>query len=303
VATIHRREIFEKPTGPFRLLHRRRRQLRVRLRVAALGWRNRFSSAPITDAGGPVVSLTSFGQRLERVHLAIESIGRGSLLPGRLILWLDETPPDGGVTKNLTRLVSRGLEIRAAGHNGPHNKYYGYVSTESDFAVPLVTADDDILYPGGWLQILAAAHASAPDTIHCFRALRVPVTPTGLLPYRAWPECTSAQASILNFATGVSGVIYPARFLRILREAGTGFADACPRADDIWLHAHAVRNDVAIHQLHTKSLHFLVVPRTQTVNLNSGNVSAGGNDQQIATTYSTQDIERLRDAPAVDRAR
>ena len=93
-------------------------------------------------------------------------------------------------------------------------------------------------------------------------------------------------------------MIYPSRFLRILREAGTAFAGVCPRADDVWLHAHAVRNGIAIHQLQTRSLHFLVVPRTQAVTLNAENVFDGGNDRQIQATYSAQDIEHLRGATA-----
>ena len=35
-----------------------------------------------------IVTLTTFGQRLNDVYLAIESIMQGSLLPNRIILWL-----------------------------------------------------------------------------------------------------------------------------------------------------------------------------------------------------------------------
>ena len=38
-----------------------------------------------------VVSLTTFGQRIFDVHLVVESIMQQTVLPNRIILWLDET--------------------------------------------------------------------------------------------------------------------------------------------------------------------------------------------------------------------
>src|SRR5580698_9444674 len=52
---------------------------------------NRTSQSPVVASGGPVVSLTTFGPRLETVHLTIESIGAGALLPSRLILWIQDS--------------------------------------------------------------------------------------------------------------------------------------------------------------------------------------------------------------------
>ena len=47
------------------------------VRLAWLSVINRFMRAPITQPGGPVVSLTSYGKRIHTVHFTIESIGRG----------------------------------------------------------------------------------------------------------------------------------------------------------------------------------------------------------------------------------
>ena len=80
--------------------------------MARLWLRNIFAREPITLDGGPVVSLTSYGKRLERVFIAIESIAAGDTLPGRVILWIDNDHASVKLNRGLRRLVRRGLEIR-----------------------------------------------------------------------------------------------------------------------------------------------------------------------------------------------
>ena len=66
---------------------------------------------------------------------------------------------------SLRRLERRGLEILAAGNYGPHTKYYPYVASTSRHTVPLVTADDDIIYPPEWLALLVDAGERHPGTV------------------------------------------------------------------------------------------------------------------------------------------
>jgi hypothetical protein len=77
----------------------------------------------VVSAGGPVVSLTSHGRRVETVYLTVESIGQGRLLPSRLILWLDDEAMFQNLPESLLRLRCRGLEIPLAQNNGPQKKY------------------------------------------------------------------------------------------------------------------------------------------------------------------------------------
>ncbi|MCU1526298.1 MAG: hypothetical protein JWP75_61, partial [Frondihabitans sp.] len=67
--------------------------LRTLMTMACLAVRNHMSRRAIVAPGGPVVSLTSYSRRVLFVHLAIESIARGTMRPSRLILWLDEEGP------------------------------------------------------------------------------------------------------------------------------------------------------------------------------------------------------------------
>ncbi len=267
---------------------------------------NRWSHRPVAIPGGPVVSLTTHGPRLEYVHLAIESICAGSLRPGRLILWLNPPVEMALLPVPLQRLQARGLEVRVVPNNGPHTKYFPYVvSAALSSSPPLVTADDDMLYPRDWLAGLAAAHAGQPAHIHCWRAKVMKVDARGIRPFRDWPYCTSTEPSLLHHAEGVCGVIYPSAFLVELKAAGDAFRDCCPRADDLWLHVNALRAGRPVQQIEPRQRSFPSVPGTEVFGLMHDNLGGTGNDVQIKATYSADDVNRLRAAraaPALDGA-
>ena len=145
---------------------RRARKLGKRPRatcaVAYLRVRNLAARGPVTGSAAVVVSLTSYGDRIGTVSIGIESIARGTVRPQRLVLWLD-TPDDVAcVPASLRRLERRGLEIRRSRNYGPHTKYYPYVMSTPRHTVPLVTADDDIVYPPNWLALLVDAGGATP---------------------------------------------------------------------------------------------------------------------------------------------
>jgi O-antigen/teichoic acid export membrane protein len=252
--------------------------------------RNRTSRASLLG-DGPVVSLTTFGARAHTVHLTIESIGRGAVRPRRLILWVDEASVVAAPGPGLERARRRGLEILPCPDLGPHKKYAPYVTTGAPG--PLVTADDDVLYPRSWLRDLARAHAAAPELVLCHRAHRMLVAGQAA-PYATWPLCRDATPGFTVFPTGVSGVLYPDRMLDALREAGTGFVAVAPRADDVWLHSVAVRTRTMIRQLTARPRLFPVVPRTQAGALMQENVQGGRNDRAIAAVYSPSDLAAVQ---------
>lgn len=273
------------------LLRNETKVTRIQLRRLVL--RNQHSSAPVISPGGPVVSLTSYGVRLRSVHLVIESIAAGSLLPSRLILWLDDPAGLEHQPAGLRRLVDRGLEVRLADNHGPHTKYFPYLLSEDHFPVPLVTADDDLLYPRWWLEGLVRAHREYPAAINCYRAHQIHTSGGTLAPYRSWKPCHSSEPSFSHFATGVSGCIYPPRFLACLKRAGDAFLTLCPRADDVWLHVNALRSGFKVRQIRTRPLRFPFVPGTQSSGLYHDNVLLSRNDDHIRDTYSPSDIEIL----------
>ncbi len=243
--------------------------------------------------GGPPVSLTTYGRRIPTAFASIESIGLGRVRPSRVVLWVDSADALADLDPRLARLVDRGLEVRLSANFGPHTKYYPYVSELWDGASTLVTADDDIIYPPGWLARLQRASTRFPNDVHCHRAHVVDVQEGAVTSYSSWAPCRSTAPDPRNFATGVSGVIYPRRMLALLGGRDAEFMQACPRADDVWLHFVAVDNGIGVRQVRRQGRHFPVAKNTQVENLQQHNVAGQGNDRQIQATYSTSAIRIL----------
>jgi len=252
---------------------------------------NARSTAPVVAYGGPVVSITSYGTRLNSVYLVLESIASGSVLPSQLILWVNDLQVFRAPAPPLQRLARRGLEIRLTEDYGPHKKYYPYVASAASFDHPLVTADDDVFYSRWWLAGLVNAHNQDPRVVSCYRAYVISRADNILQPYPAWRPCESTVPSLSHFPLGTSGCIYPEPFLRILKHAGDGFRQSCPRGDDIWLHAHALRAGFKVRQIRERPVTFPSVPGTQCNGLSR--VKAERIDEQIRKTYTARDIALL----------
>lgn len=275
----------------------RMNKLFAKFKRASQFWRlklaNVVSRRSVVSPDGAVVSLTTHGIRLEQVYLTIESIARGAVRPSRLILWRNPGSDDSYLPKSLARLQRRGLEIQFSENFGPHTKYFPYVASVAMHEIPLVTADDDVIYPSHWLRDLVVAHTAEPQHVHCYRARRVQISGIALKSYEEWPFADSKEPSSLNFATGVSGVVYPPALLDALRKAGPAFMACCPKADDVWLHAMALRHGYKIKQLSASYSDFPVAPMTQGLALYINNARPEGNDKQISATYDASDIEAL----------
>ena len=257
--------------------------------IARYRLRNRVSRAPVTGECPVVVSLTSYGERLDIVAHAIESIAAGSVRPARLILWVDEP---GFTTQDrpmLQRLEQRGLEILPCDDLGPHKKYFPYSQSAGSSPMPLVTADDDILYPRRWLAELWQAHEQTPQDFVGHRAVTIESEGEALAPYATWRPATSTTASHRTFVTGGAGVVYPRELLLALRDRGTAFLDVSPRADDVWINAVAVSAGIRARWTGDMSWAWSY-PRSQANALHHENASQGGNDVQIERAYGEAEI-------------
>lgn len=262
-------------------------QVRKAERFTALSLRNRTSALSAIDpGGGPVVSLTSHGERIATVHLTMESIAAGTVRPERLILWLDDHAAVADPTPGLRRLIRRGAEVRLSENYRPHTKYYPYVQSLDRHRAPLVTADDDLLYPRTWLERLLSAHAGDPRTNTAHRSREVSFRSGALTPYETWPEVGQGPASPRNLATGTWGHLIVPPMLDALRDREDEFRAQAPAADDLWLHRVAVETGVAAKVTGAyRHRDFLHLPDGGAA-LSTHNVDGRGNDGQIATAWS-----------------
>lgn len=267
---------------------------------------SRASRRAVIDPAVPVVvSLTSYGDRLRRTHITLESIARGSVRPGRLVLWLDPDEDLSTLPVALRRLVRRGLEVRLSPWDiGPHKKYLPVVSEQTAPSIPLVTADDDVLYPPWWLSRLLGAAQRSPGEVVAHRVRDVHLGPTGTIdPYNSWPLARGTSPALHRFPTGSAGTLYPVAVQLRLRELGRGFESCCPRADDIWLHHTVITSGSCARQVRRRARTFLEVPGTQGQALNHDNTGRSANDVQVRATYSAAALELLRNEAASAESR
>ena len=255
---------------------------------------NLYGRSAITQPSGPVVSLTSYGKRIRTVCLAIESIARGSMLPSRIILWIDDEAVFNDLPPGLVRLARRGLEVRLCNNYGPHKSITPTWNHCKRLIGRWVTADDDIFYPRRWLEGLAKAFQQSPNLVNCYRARLMELNEGGFAKYEDWKLAHSTKSRFRHCAVGVAGTIYPPPLQQLIKQEGTAFLECCPRADDLWLHVQALRAGYKVRQISEKRFQLLDIPGTQTTALFRKNLLQGDNDAQVELTYRASDITRLR---------
>ena len=256
---------------------------------------------PITGDAPVVVSITTYGDRIKHVHYTIQTIANGSSKPQRIILWIGHADTHL-ITMELRDLLRRGLEIRHTTDFGPHTKYYPYCRSAAgspDHELQLVTADDDQLYPTHWLSALIDSAASEPlPVIVAHRAHRIKVENGVVLPYTEWSwEAGSESPSYANFATGVSGVLYPPEFIRRVGDIDSAeFTEFALLADDPWLHSRSVLFKIPTKQVsRSAAVYAEHHPDTQR-RLSDINVWGGNNDAVVSRIYTRELISAIQSA-------
>ncbi|MGC5076971.1 hypothetical protein [Agrococcus sp. DT81.2] len=272
--------------------------------IARLRLANLTSRRAVSDpAGETVVTMTTHGERIRLVWVALESIARGERLPRRLVLFLDTPELARPLPAPLRRLQRRGLEILPAEPGlRVHAKYWPHVASTARHELPLAVGDDDMVYPRRWLRVLVDAHRARPELVHGFRVHEMQCEDGAIRPYHLWMPASGTAPSFAHFGTGVSGQILPTALLDRLHERGTAFLERAPHADDIWINATAVGMGVRTAQVEEQARNFPFVPATQATGLYRLNVAGRENDRQLARSLEPDDVARICADFAVLRA-
>lgn len=192
-----------------------------------------------------IVSLTSFPEAIPYAVQAVQSILEGSVLPDKVILYLDTQKfPDRELPSELEALKTESPIFEVRFDDAVIRSYKKLIPALRDFPEDIiVTIDDDILYHPNMLRDLLRVHKKQPNVIVAHRVRKVKLN----RPYREWKKYKWYDFVFKRFhfnhlalQTGVGGVLYPPHSLdeNMLDEAS--FMSIAPTTDDIWFWAAAV---------------------------------------------------------------
>lgn len=229
-----------------------------------------------------IVSLTTYGKRLELLPFCLESIFRQTVRADRIVLWLAQDEfDDATLPVDITAFGERGLEIRYCEDLRSHKKYWSTMREWPDAVV--ITLDDDAFYPENTIEDLLVSYLKWPEAISCHRAHQMRFSENNLIPYVEWDFSSPGIKGPSNILVpiGVGGVLYPPR--RLAKEVldATLIQDLCFAADDLWLKVHAYRANTPVVKVRPYSRPIFSTPGSQTSTLSNHNVLAGKNDEQL----------------------
>lgn len=195
-----------------------------------------------------VVSLTSYGKRLDKVHLVIKSIMSQSLKADAIVLYIAEEDSTKEIGQEKL-LVKAGLQIvRNTKDLKPHKKYFYSMQEYSDSII--VTVDDDTIYDEKLLADLYAKHLEFPKAVICRRGHRIGKWDGRVAPYDLWDGCVKSKRPEKGIcATGIGGILYPCGEYRkwFLDEKGILETSLC--GDDLWLMAVELLHGISVYAI------------------------------------------------------
>lgn len=253
---------------------------------------NLTSNVPIINENDDelIVSLTTFGRRINDVYLAIESIGLQTMRPSKIVLWLAESEFDQKkLPTSLKKLQNRGLTIDYCKDIKAYNKLIPTLKRYKDNLI--ITIDDDVVYNRDLIEVLYKNHLKKPEIIHCGFAKRMQVKNKIIFNYNSWPKDSKETftPSKLNFSIGVSGVLYfPGCFHKdVLNE--DLFMRLTPYNDDIWFKMMSLLNGIEVKSVgnqFSKTSQLIPIEIAQEDSLSMINVVNKKNDEQLRNVFN-----------------
>lgn len=246
-----------------------------------------------------ILSLTTYGERINTVYLTIETLLNQTKKADKIILWLaeDEFNRDN-LPSTLKEQEKLGLEIGFCKDIKSYKKLIPTLKKHPNDII--VTFDDDLLYRLDTLEKLYDAYLNDPKCIHCIRGRKIKSNILGeLQSYNKWKNSFNYfKASYKIIPIGVGGVLYPVNcfYKDILKE--DLFMTLAPRADDIWFKAMTFKNGFKckiVKQDKKKIKKLNYIDGTQEKSLfNSNKDEENGNNPQIKSVFGMYNIMNVK---------
>ncbi len=236
-----------------------------------------------------IVSLTTYGRRLQDVCFTIESIMQQTMLPNKIVLNLDNSISPDDLPIALKKQQERGLEIAFTEDIRSYKKLIPTLISYPESII--ITIDDDLLYDFDVVEKLVKSYLKYPTKISALRVHTITFDEDRKpLKYVDWGWCKAESENPYHlFPTTGGGVLYPPHSFSddVLKKED--FMSICPTADDVWFYAMAVKKGTEIVKVPTRSLNgeeYIVNEDVQDMGLwqiNTGEF--GKNDEQIRAVF------------------
>lgn len=252
--------------------------------LAPLIYRVKFSLFKPKEITTIPVSLTSFPDRIKKIHLVIYSILSQEIRPQKIYLWLSikQFPNlEGDLPNSLLKLKEHGLIIEFVEDDlRSYKKFYHLLQKFGKQS--FITFDDDIFYHSKAITNLIHSHKKSPEYICANRVLEI----KNGYSYNEWPVYFGAAKVSFGFLpTGCGGVLYPKDCFGPDILDSNVFSTICKDADDIWLNVNTFINNRQV--IFTGfNLYFLNVFNLSSNPLHHQNVDGGNNDLVIKKVKS-----------------
>jgi len=261
--------------------------------------RNRNGIKKVSGVSGPIISLTSYHKRFNILYLTIESlINQNYANDYQIVVTISDEDVDiyGGLPDNISSQINRGVRLIRVKENIKSHKKVFYISNENEKS-PIITVDDDILYPNWWLSEILNNASFEPDCVLAFRGHHIIRDENEIIfDYGLWfnksDQITTSFSKCSFLPTGTSGVYYPVGSLKGLESTKNDFLELCPHADDLWLKYITTVNGFKAKRIRKRNVHFLCSDLSDS--LHTVNVHNGGNDIQFKKIIEHSEIFRQK---------
>ncbi len=235
------------------------------------------------NRNAPIVTLTSFPQRISRLWLVIETLMRQTKKPKEIILYLsrEQFKTIDSVPRSLLKMRKRGLQIEIMDGNLRSHKKYIYAFSKTSKGC-IITVDDDIFYPLNTIENLWKLHLNNNNCVCACYTRGIEWASNGQLkPYLEWNEISCYEN--LFFGSG-GGVLFPPKSIEPKMLNASDILKICPTADDVWLNAMIRIKSHNVLNQNKENLIPLPVINYKNVTLSSVNNGMLQNDIQIEAT-------------------
>lgn len=242
--------------------------------------------------GDFIVSLASYSKRINTLHICLESIFSQTLMPQKIILYLDNSVQSDALPIEISSFIDKGLDIVFVNDTiASHNKYYYTLKKYPDNIV--ITVDDDVIYDKYTFYNLMQTHQKYPHSVCATRVTYI--TFDGNDKVNSYNKWISEYDKILYpskrlIAVGVGGILYPPHIFPDEVFNKTNIKNLALTADDIWLKIMELKNNIPVVWSGQLPQHPRQIPNTKDVGL-WRTINKYKNDEYIQKLVTAYDID------------